>query len=196
MKDKKNSEGNVPERTEMEFSEQNFEELKKLAKVSAASLLEETNRRTAAEEQLEQAQARVDELQDNMLRIQAEFDNYRKRTQSEMDIIYVDGMAESIKLMLPIIDNLERALDAANEVDENIGKGISMCIDQFMDVFGKKGLEEIAALGEEFDPNMHEAIMQEPCEDESQSGKVADVLQKGYRFRDKVLRYSVVKVYE
>lgn len=186
----------APQEAEMEFSEQNFEELKKLAKVSAEALVEESNRRAEIEKELDRLQSRADELQDNTLRLQAEFDNFRKRKQGEIDSLFTDGMAEAIKLMLPIIDDLGRAVDAANEVDENMGKGISMCINQFMDTFGKKGLEEIAAEGQEFDPNLHEAILQQPCEEDEQSGKVAEVMQKGYIFKDKVLRYSVVKVYE
>lgn len=181
---------------DVEMNEQSFAELKKLAKISAEALVEETRLRTELEEKLEEVQRKTDELQDSMLRLQAEFDNYRKRTQAEIDGLFNDGMSEAIKLMLPIMDNLHLALNAAQEAeDENIAKGISLCIDQFMDTFGKKGLEEIPAEGEDFDPNLHEAVMQQPCDDSEKSGKIAEVMKKGYIFKDKVLRYSMVQVY-
>lgn len=174
-----------------------YEELKKAAKASASALMEETKARVQAEEMLEELQAKCDENHDSLLRLQAEFDNFRRRTQGEIDSLFSDGMAEAIKLALPVLDNLQRAYDAAQDSgNDNISKGIQMCIDQFMDTFAKKGMEEIPALGEDFDPNVHEAITQEPCNDEKMHGKVADVLQAGYMFKGKVLRYSVVKVYE
>lgn len=174
-----------------------YEELEKAAKASASALMEESKARAQAEELLEELQAKCDDNQDALLRLQAEFDNFRRRTQGEIDTLFSDGIAEAIKLTLPMIDNLQRAYDAAQDSgDENISKGIKMCIDQFMDTFAKKGMEEIPALGEDFDPNVHEAITQEPCTDKKMHGKVADVLQAGYTFKGKVLRYSVVKVYE
>ena len=184
------------EMVETEVSFQAYQELKEAAKASADALMTEVQAREQAQELLEQAEQKADELQESFVRLQAEFDNYRKRTQTEMDGLFQEGIGEAIRMALPMIDNLERAYDAAiASGEENISKGIKMCLDQFTDVFAKKGMEEIPSLGEEFDPNVHEAIMQEQTEDDAQRGKICEVLQKGYTYKGKVLRYSVVKVY-
>ena len=130
-------------------------------------------------------------LKDKLLRTVAEYDNFRKRTAKEKENIYNEACAVVLKEMLPVLDNLERAVVVDGSV-EDLKKGIEMTINQFLGALNKLGVEEIAADGE-FDPNFHNAVMH--VQDENlQANQVAEVFQKGYKKGDKVLRYSMVKV--
>ena len=134
------------------------------------------------------------EEKDRYARILAEYDNYRKRTSRELDGRYSDGKADAWKGLLPVIDNFERALAAAPaDSDDPLRKGIELTYRQFKEQMEKDGVKEIEALGKEFDPELHNAVMH--CEDESLGENViADVFMKGYTLGDKVLRHSMVKV--
>lgn len=130
-------------------------------------------------------------LKDKLLRTVAEYDNFRKRTIKEKENIYTEACADVLKEMLPVLDNLERAVAVDGSV-EDLKKGLEMTINQFMGALNKLGVEEIAADGE-FDPNHHNAVMH--VEDSSLgANQVAEVFQKGYKKGEKVLRYSMVKV--
>lgn len=134
------------------------------------------------------------EEKDRYARILAEYDNYRKRTSRELDGRYADGKADAWKGLLPVVDNFERALAAAPaDSDDPLRKGIELTYRQFKEQMEKDGVKEIEALGKEFDPELHNAVMH--CEDESLGENViADVFMKGYTLGDKVLRHSMVKV--
>ena len=133
----------------------------------------------------------VEALKERLLRVTAEHENYRKRTTKEKEGIYTDSCADVIKEILPVVDNLERALAADGSV-EDLKKGIEMTIKGLQSSFDKLGVEEIDASGE-FDPNMHQAVMH--IEDESlEKNVVAEVFMKGYKRGDKVIRHTVVKV--
>ncbi|MBQ2307141.1 MAG: nucleotide exchange factor GrpE [Clostridia bacterium] len=134
------------------------------------------------------------EEKDRYARILAEYDNYRKRTSRELDGRYADGKADAWKGLLPVIDNFERALAAAPEdSDDPLRKGIELTYRQFKEQMEKDGVKEIEALGKDFDPELHNAVMH--CEDEALGENViADVFMKGYMLGDKVLRHSMVKV--
>lgn len=133
----------------------------------------------------------VEALKERLLRLTAEYDNYRKRTAKEKEGIYTDACTDVLKEMIPVLDNLERAVSVEGSV-EDIKKGIEMTIKGFKTSFEKLGVEEIDATGE-FDPNYHQAVMH--IEDESfGANSVAEVFQKGYKRGDKVIRYTVVKV--
>lgn len=130
-------------------------------------------------------------LKDKLLRTAAEYDNFRKRTTKEKENIYTDACADVLKEMLPVLDNLERAIAVDGSV-EDLKKGVEMTINQFKSAFDKLGVEEIATDGE-FDPNVHNAVMH--VEDETLgANQIAEVFQKGYKKGSKVLRYSMVKV--
>ncbi|GAB6169633.1 nucleotide exchange factor GrpE [Clostridium carnis] len=130
-------------------------------------------------------------LKDRLLRLTAEYENYRKRTAKEKEGIYTDACTDVLKEMLPVLDNLERALLADGNIDD-VKKGIEMTIKGVSGSFEKLGVEEIEASGE-FDPNLHQAVMH--IEDESLGANaIAEVFQKGYKRGDKVIRYTVVKV--
>ena len=133
----------------------------------------------------------VEALKDRLLRVTAEYENYRKRTVKEKEGIYTDACTDVLKEMIPVLDNLERAIAVDGSV-EDIKKGIEMTIKGFKTSFEKLGVEEIDATGE-FDPNYHQAVMH--IEDENlDKNSIAEVFQKGYKRGDKVIRYTVVKV--
>ena len=129
-------------------------------------------------------QEELDTTKDTLLRLRAEYDNYRRRSIKEKEGIYSDAYVDVVKEILPVIDNLERAI-AADGTLEDLKKGVEMTMKGCQDAFSKLGVEEIDATGE-FDPNFHNAVMH--IEDES------EVFQKGYKKDDKIIRHTMVKV--
>lgn len=133
----------------------------------------------------------VEALKDRLLRLTAEYDNFRKRTAKEKEGIYTDACTDVLKEMIPVLDNLERAI-AVDGSAEDIKTGVEMTIKGFKNSFEKLGVEEIDATGE-FDPNYHQAVMH--IEDENLGkNSIAEVFQKGYKRGEKIIRYTVVKV--
>lgn len=126
------------------------------------------------------------------LRLMADFQNYKKRVEKEKTDLYSYANEKLITEMLDVIDNFERALEH-DDGDDGFKEGMEMIFKQLSDVLEKAGLAEIPALGEEFDPNFHNAVMTEETE-EYESGKVSGVMQKGYTLNGKVIRPSMVKV--
>lgn len=145
-----------------------------------------------AEAKSEKAEAEAAEANDKYLRLAAEYDNYRRRTQKEREALYTDAFADAVTALLPIIDNLDRAVAFATD-DSELAKGILMLKKQTDEVLAKLKVEEIASYGEQFDPALHNAIMHEEDEN-SPENTVSATLQKGYRIGDKVIRYALVKV--
>ncbi len=145
-----------------------------------------------AEAKSEKAEAEAAEANDKYLRLAAEYDNYRRRTQKEREALYTDAFADAVTALLPIIDNLDRAVAFATD-DSELAKGILMLKKQTDEVLAKLKVEEIASDGEQFDPALHNAIMHEEDEN-SPENTVSATLQKGYRIGDKVIRYALVKV--
>ena len=144
---------------------------------------------------LELAVKQRDELKDQLLLSQADFQNFKRRNQTARSDGYDDGVRETIAAMLPAIDNLERAIDAAEKTDDESAKaladGVSMTLNTLFESLKRFGFEEVPALGEDFDPEKHNAVMRETGDD---PGKVLEVFQKGYRVKDKIIRYAMVKV--
>ena len=133
----------------------------------------------------------VEALKERLVRLTAEYENYRKRTAKEKEVIYTDACTDVLKEMIPVLDNLERAV-AVDGSAEDIKTGIEMTIKGFKNSFEKLGVEEIDATGE-FDPNYHQAVMH--IEDENfGTNSIAEVFQKGYKRGEKIIRYTVVKV--
>jgi len=133
----------------------------------------------------------IDALKERMLRLNAEYENFRKRTAKEKEGIYTDACEDVLKNMLPVLDNLERALSVGGSVDD-LKKGIEMTVRQFQDGLTKVQVEEVPGDGD-FDPNLHNAVMH--IEDEQfDKNQIVEVFQKGYKRGDKVLRHSMVKV--
>ncbi|MCC0683464.1 nucleotide exchange factor GrpE [Clostridioides sp. ZZV15-6383] len=138
-------------------------------------------------------QDELDELNDKYQRLQAEYANYRRRTQQEKETIGVFANEKIITELIPVIDSMERALDACENKEDTMYKGISLVHKQLIDTLVKFGVEEIEAESKEFDPNLHLAVMQESV-DGVEANQIVMVLQKGYKLGTKVVRPSMVKV--
>ena len=143
-------------------------------------------------EALKTAEAKAEEYLNMAQRVQAYFENYRRRTKATRAEAYEDGARELIKLLLPVVDNLERAM-AQESADESLMTGVKLVYKQLMDVLEKRGVSVIDRPGEKFDPNLENAVMQ-GTPDEGEPGAVCAVLQKGYKMGDFVLRHAMVKV--
>jgi molecular chaperone GrpE len=141
---------------------------------------------------LEELRRERDALQDRMLRTAADFDNYRKRMDRERRDLAEQTAGEAIKDLLPIIDNLERALQAAAE-DDPLRKGVELIHKQMLEMPRKRGVTPIEALGADFDPNVHEAVTHEES-DQHREGEVMEELQRGYKVGERLLRPAMVKV--
>ena len=142
--------------------------------------------------ELEETKAQRDEYLDLVQRKQAEFANYRRRTESVRAEAYDDGRRDAIDKLLPVVDNLERALSAAGE-ESSLKSGVEMVLRQTLDILAKMGVETIDPMGQPFDAELHNAVMQ-GSEDEGEPGTVCMVLQKGYKLGSRVIRHAMVKV--
>ena len=147
------------------------------------------------EAELIQAKAKTDEHYDHLLRLQADFDNYRKRTQKEKTEIIKYASERVIGDLLPVLDNFERAVSAAqiNPDFSAFSQGVEMILRQLQTALSKEGLKAIEAIGQPFDPNLHDAVLRVESEEHPEN-TVVDELQKGYYLKEKVLRPSMVKV--
>ena len=146
----------------------------------------------AENDPLKAALAKVDEYLNMAQRVQADFENFRRRTKATRAEAFEDGAREFIKQLLPVVDNLERAT-AQETSDENLMTGVKLVQKQLMDALEKRGVTVIDRPGEKFDPNLENAVMQGTA-DEGEPGTVCAVLQKGYKMGDFVLRHAMVKV--
>lgn len=142
--------------------------------------------------QIESQKVQIDETEDRLKRVAAEFDNYKKRSAKERDALYNSLIADIVSGFLPIIDNLEKAVEAETK-DEEYKKGIELVLKQFKDVLASKGVKEIPTVGKTFDPELHEAVSS--IVDENLGEKeIAQEYRKGYMIGNKVIRHSMVIV--
>ena len=150
--------------------------------------------RPATDEALAALQKERDALKEQFLRAVADFDNYRKRVERERRELSEYAAADVLLELLPIIDNFERALQAPSGGDtEAVTRGIELIHKQMLDLLRKRGVTLIDALGADFDPNVHQAVIHEPS-DEHREGEVMQELQRGYKLGDRLLRPAMVKV--
>jgi len=140
-------------------------------------------------------EAKIAELDDRVKRQMAEFENFRKRTEKEKAVMFEMGAKSVIEKILPVVDNFERGLQAIPKEDEKspFAEGMNMIYKQLMTELEGLGVKQIEAIGKEFDPNFHNAVMQVES-DEYEEGVIAQELLKGYMYRDTVVRYSMVAV--
>lgn len=167
----------------LEQEEQTANEQTETAEVDVAALQEE----------LAKAKAQSEEYLDMAQRKQAEFANYRRRTEGVRAEAFDDGRRDAIDKLLPVIDNLERAIAAAGEEESALRSGVDMVLRQTKETFAKMGVEEIDPLGQPFDAEFHNAVMQ-GTEEEGEPGTVCAVFQKGYKLGNRVIRFAMVKV--
>ena len=154
-----------------------------------------THELEAVKAKLEAAQQEAGQTKDKLLRMAAEYDNYRKRTAREADQKFNDGISFAVNQIIPILDTLEMAANAPT-TDENYKKGVTMTLDKAAKALDALHVEEIEALGKPFDPNFMNAVQQIPAPDGQESGTVITVYQKGYRLGDKIVRHATVVVAE
>lgn len=149
-------------------------------------------------EQIEELEEKFDVLSDKHLRLQAEFDNFRRRTLKEKADLIKSGGETVLSGILPIVDDFERAIESMKEVsDDDTGKqGILLIYTKFKDFLKQNNVKEIEALHQDFDVDLHEAITKIPAPENKLKGKVVDVVQKGYTLNDKVIRFAKVVVGE
>ena len=131
-------------------------------------------------------------LNDKFLRLAAEYENFRRRSQKEKDALYGDIKADTVTKFLPVYDNLERALRQGTE-DEAYRRGVEMIMNQFCSTLEKLGVTPIECLGEKFDPALHNAVMHVDDEEKGEN-EIVEVFQKGFKLGDKVIRFAMVKV--
>ena len=146
------------------------------------------------ESEIEKLNASLAEEQDKYMRLYAEYDNFRRRSAKEREGIYTDAYCDALLQILPILDTLERAAQfSAEDAESPMAKGLELTLKSFVETMNKMGVYEIEALGKEFDPNLHNAVMH--VDDESVGENiVVEVFMKGYKKGDKILRHSMVKV--
>lgn len=157
---------------------------------------EELTSELKLEKELEEAKKTIEEQKDKYLRLSAEFDNYRKRTMKEKAELIKNGGEKAISAILPILDDLERALQNMQKADnvQSMYEGLDLIFQKFHKVLAQEGLQKMEPVGETFDTDYHEAIALVPAPDEAQKGKVLDCVQTGYKLNDKVIRHAKVVV--
>lgn len=173
----------------VEITEETTQQAQQQTESVEGEVVDETQQKIAKLEQ--QCADYLDKYQ----RCLAEFDNFRKRTAKEKAGMYDDGVRSSIEKLLPVIDNLERAVAAHTQTDEedSFYKGVQMTLKQFQEILTSLGVEEIKAVGEVFNPNLHAAVAHEENEEYAENTVMVEML-KGYKYKDKVIRHSMVKV--
>ena len=157
---------------------------------------QDTEKELSVEEQLEAAKKEIEELNDKLLRKIAEFDNYRKRTIKEKTELILNGGEKTIVSILPVIDDLERALKNMQNADNvtAVLEGVELIYKKFMDILSKQGVSVIDTKDADFNVDIHEAIAQLPAPTEELKGKVMDCTLTGYKLNDKVIRHAQVVV--
>ncbi|VAW28332.1 Heat shock protein GrpE [hydrothermal vent metagenome] len=154
------------------------------------------DKKSSSQKKLEALQEKYEELDDKYMRLYSEFDNYRKRTAKERIELQKSASREIILDILPVVDDLERAIQSFEEhqLSEEAKKGIELIYNKLINILSQKGLKEITAMGQTFDTDYHEAITNIPAPSKKMKGKIMDVVQKGYTLNGKVIRYAKVVV--
>ena len=174
------------EHTDTDGTEEHPKKEKKAEK-KLRTELEETKKKCA------EAEAKAAELQDKYTRLAAEYDNFRKRSQKEKEGVYGEAIEDAVKGLLPVIDNLQYASKYGNADPEKFAEGVKLILDKLPENLAKLNVKPFGTPGDTFDPNLHNAVMHEE-NDAYGEGEIIDVLQCGYLYGDRVIRYAMVKV--
>ncbi len=147
----------------------------------------------AAEKKIKELESAAAETDDRYKRVLAEYDNFRKRSQKEKETVYSDGVADAVMGLVPVFDNLMYAEKYTGADPDKFAEGVKLIIDSFPAALDKMGVTAFGEAGETFDPEIHNAVMH--VEDDGYGeGEIVEVLQKGYKYRDRVIRHAMVKV--
>ncbi len=192
----KMNENNNPETEEQltDVNEQTVEEA--VENNNEAGAEEEAPKEETVEDKLAAAEAKVAEMQDKYLRQVAEFDNYRKRTIKEKAELILNGGEKTITAILPILDDMERALATMDKLEDvaAVKEGVELIFQKFIKVLGEQGVKKIDTDNADFNVDLHEAIAQVPAPSDELKGKVMDCVKTGYTLNDKVIRHAQVAV--
>ena len=192
----KMNENNNPETEEQltDVNEQSVEEA--VENNNEAGAEEEAPKEETVEDKLAAAEAKVAEMQDKYLRQVAEFDNYRKRTIKEKAELILNGGEKTITAILPILDDMERALATMDKLEDvaAVKEGVELIFQKFIKVLGEQGVKKIDTENADFNVDLHEAIAQVPAPSDELKGKVMDCVKTGYTLNDKVIRHAQVAV--
>ncbi len=172
---------------------QSEEEIMKETAAEAAEETIEAAQEAAEPSREQQLEAELAATEDRYKRVLAEYQNFRNRSQKERESMYLDNVASTVAGFLPVIDTLERGM--SQETDERVKKALEMVIKQYNECLEHFNVKAFGARGDDFDPNMHNAVMM-MADEELESGKIADVLLKGYALGDRVVRHAMVRVSE
>jgi len=184
-------------------NKKNNEEAKNTAETVDTEAAQEQQEAQQCCKEMEECMARLadaerqrDEYLDSLRRAQADFINYKRHNERARSDGYEDGNREAIAAVLPVIDNLERAIEAAEKAQESgaLVEGVRMTLKAMLEALAKRGMEEIPSQGEMFDPELHNAVARGEGEGEGEPGTILEVYQKGYRVKGKIVRYAMVKV--
>ena len=189
---KNNEVENVQENAEAQQTEENTTETQENEQEAETELTAEEK----LAKELEETKLALDDYKDKYLRLSAEFDNYRKRTLKEKAELIKNGGEKAITAILPILDDLERALQNMQKADDvkAMYEGIDLIYQKFLKNLNHEGLTKMESVGEAFDTDFHEAIALVPTPEEDKKGKVLDCVQTGYKLNDKVIRHAKVVV--
>ena len=185
------------EKINMEEEEQNAATSEETENVESSETSENSeNAENAEVDPLEKAQAEIEELKDKYLRSVAEFDNYRKRTLKEKAELILNGGEKAVSAILPIIDDMERAIENGNKTDDPavLREGMELIYNKMMKALEGLGVKKIETDGADFNTDIHEAVAMVPGMGDDKKGKVIDCLQAGYQLNDKVIRHAKVAV--
>ena len=152
-----------------------------------------TEEKVDAAEEVNPLVAENEQLKNSMLSLMAEYDNFKKRTVKEKEKLYTDSVGDTVAQLLPVLDNMERAMVAIADKDNEVYKGFELVHKQTKEIFEKLGVKEIESVGETFNPDLHNAVMHTE-DDTVGENTVVEEFQKGYMYRESVVRYSMVKV--
>jgi molecular chaperone GrpE len=185
------------EKINMEEEEQNAAASEETENVESSEASENSeNSENVEVDPLEKAQAEIEELKDKYLRSVAEFDNYRKRTLKEKAELILNGGEKAVSAILPIIDDMERAIENGNKTDDPavLREGMELIYNKMMKALEGLGVKKIETDGADFNTDIHEAVAMVPGMGDDKKGKVIDCLQAGYQLNDKVIRHAKVAV--
>lgn len=189
---KKKNPGDMPDSNNKKTEDPNAPEQELIEDAEVEIIEEDID--AAAESAAEEPAFEKEKLLNSLMSLKADFENYRKRMLKEQTRILETAEADLIRKLLPVVDNLERALAAEDSKEKNtLREGVQMVLDQMLEIFNKEGLEEIDPEGEPFNPEHHEAMMVVET-DKCPENQVVEVVQKGYRFRSLLIRPAMVKV--
>ena len=173
-----------------------MENEEKIINEETPEIVEEAAEETEEKEEISETdalKAEVESLKDKLLRHAAEFDNFKKRTQKEREELYLMSVCDTVEKILPVKDNLERAVNVEETNENTVLDGVKMILKQLDDVLGTLGVERIKTVGEEFNPELHNAVMHEETPDFGEN-IVSEEMMSGYTCKGKVIRFAMVKV--